>query len=142
VYSLPDEDITKELIEGPEKIIDVMDEKDDNKKEPLSYTKAYKTYLFDNDIRATIYSSDDPAASKFSGSVEWIGDRRSGEKGSEFFIRSRGEGKVFSLGLNNIKSCKYNPQKRFFNIIQSPLTCPVCNKPVEPQQDTISCPNC
>ena len=142
MFFLPDEDLTKELIEGPEKIVDVMKKKDIDKKDPLSYTKTLKTYLFDNEITAIIYASDQPNASKFGGTVEWIGDRRDDEKGTEFFIRSRSEGRVLSFGINNVKVCNYNPHKRSFNIIQNPVTCPVCNKPILPDQSTISCPNC
>jgi len=130
VFFLPDEDLTKELIEGPEKIVATMKKKDIDKKDPLSYTKTLKTYLFDNEITATIYASDQPNASKFGGTVEWIGDRRDDEKGTEFFIRSRSEGRVLSFGINNVKVCNYNPNKRSFNIIQNPVTCPVCNKPL------------
>lgn len=139
---MPDEEITKELIEGPEKVIEIMAKKDIDKKDPLTYTKTLRTYLFDNEIKAIIYSSNDPNAPKFSGSVEWIGDRKDEERGTEFFIRSRTEAKIFTFGINNTKSCSYNPQKRSFNLIQNPLTCPVCNKPILPSQDTISCPNC
>ncbi len=139
---LPDEDISKEIIEGPGKVIEIMEKKDADKKEPFSYTKTLKTFLFDNAIKATIHSSDDPGATKISGNVEWIADRRDQEKGVEFFVRTRSEGKVVSIGLHNLKSATYNPQKRSFEIVQNPITCPVCNKPIQADQTTISCPNC
>jgi len=142
VLFLPDEDITKEVLEGPEKIIEIMEKKDIDKKDPLSYTRTMNTFLFDNTIKATILSSDNSATSKLSGTVEWIGDRRDKEKGVEFFIRSRGEGNIITIGINNLKTAKYNHQKRSFSITQNPITCPVCNQAILPDQKTISCPNC
>jgi len=139
---LPDEDITKEFIEGPDKIVEVMEKNDVDKKDPLTYTKTLHTFLFDNKITATVYSSDSPSASKVSGTVEWIGDLRGEEKGAEFFIRTRSEGRVVRFSINNLKSAKYNPQKRNFSLTQNPITCPVCNKPITPDQKTITCPNC
>ena len=139
---MTDEDITKEVIEGPKKIVEIMKSKDIDKKDPLSYTQTLNTFLFDNDIKATIYSSDQPGASKVSGTVEWLGDRKDREKGIEIFIRTRGESQAVIIGLNNLKSAKYNPQKRSFSIVQNPLSCPVCNQAILPSQKTISCPNC
>ena len=114
------------------------------KKEQITYSKILHTYIFDTSIKADILESEKPNAPRMSGKVEWIGNRIEAIKGVELFISfGRNEDKkLLNFGTDSTKSFDYNPQKRLFTIIKIPLNCPVCEAPISPKHDTISCPNC
>ncbi|MHC1591174.1 MAG: RING finger protein [Candidatus Helarchaeales archaeon] len=138
-------DLLNELkTDDPARLIQriVEEDKKVRKKDHISFEQVLHTYIFDTPIKAEIYESDAPNASKIVGTVQWIGDRKDEENGVELFIKTRTEKRNVLLGIKNTQEFEYDPVKRSFKVIQAALKCPICKNIITSRQETIKCPNC
>ncbi|MHA1143404.1 MAG: hypothetical protein ACTSRW_01585 [Candidatus Helarchaeota archaeon] len=138
-------DLKNELnSDDPKQMIERMVEEDKKvrKKDHLSFQQVLHTYIFDSTIKAEIYDSDAPNASKIVGTVQWIGDRKDDKNGVEFFIKTRSDKSNVLLSANETQEFEYDPLKRIFKIVQASQKCPICKGIISSRQETIKCPNC
>lgn len=120
----------------------VEEDKKARKKEDLTYQQVLHTYLFDTTIKAEVYDSDSPNASKITGTVQWIGDRKDEKNGFELFIKTRTEKNNVVVGMNETQEFSYDPLKRLIKIVRATQACPICKGVIAARQETIKCPNC
>jgi DNA-directed RNA polymerase subunit RPC12/RpoP len=137
---MPDVDVKNFLIAGPELLIqNLVQLSQVEKQEALSFNKVLRTFIINNELKADV-SSSGSTASKVSGTVEYIGERKDGGKGIEMFLRSRSGNKVFVLGEENVEKALFS--KRTLTISEVAQTCPICKSVISSKDVTIQCPAC
>jgi len=138
---MPDVDIKGFILNGPEVLMqNLIQMSQSEKQEPINFSKVLRTFVLNTDVKAEI-SSGGSSTSKISGVVDWIGERKDGDKGIELFLRSRSGNKVFILG-ENIEQASYNGSKQSLTISETPETCPICKSGISAKDATIQCPSC
>ncbi|MFX1295620.1 MAG: hypothetical protein ACFFD2_12315 [Promethearchaeota archaeon] len=139
---MPEIDVKNFIVNGPEILIQNMVQMTQTEKQgPLVFNKVLRTFVINTELKGEISSSGGSSATKISGIIEWIGERKDGAKGIELFLRSRSGNKVFIFG-ENIDKASFNPQKRLLAISEIPDTCPICKSEISTRDDVISCPAC
>ena len=108
--------------------------------EPINFSKVLRTFILNTELKADV-SSGGASATKISGIIDWIGERKDGQKGVEMFLRSRTGNKVFVFG-DNIEQALYNGSKRSLTISETPEQCPICKSIISAKDVTIQCPSC
>ena len=108
--------------------------------EIINFSKVLRTFILNSEVKAEV-SSGGSSTSKISGIIDWIGERKDGDKGIELFLRSRSGNKVFILG-ENVEQASYNGSKRSLSISETPETCPICKSGISAKDATIQCPSC
>ena len=137
---MPDVDVKGFILNGPEVLMQNLIQMSQNEKQdPINFSKVLRTFVLNTEIKAEV-SSGGSSASKISGIVDWIGERKDGDKGIELFLRSRSGNKVFILG-NNIEQAIFNGSKRSLSISETPETCPICKSAISAKDEIITCPN-
>ena len=139
---MPEIDVKNFIINGPEILMQnlVQSTQQADKQASITFNQVLRTFIINDELKAEI-SSSGSAESKVSGVIEWIGERKDGEKGIELFIRSRSGNKVFIIG-ENIDKAFYNPPKKTLTISEVPEMCPICKAMISAKDQIIQCPAC
>ena len=139
---MPDADVKSAMLNGPELFVQDLQQLTQfgTKQESLNVIKVLHTFIINTELKAEI-SSGGAAANKVSGVVDWIGERKDGQKGVELFLRSRSGNKVFMLG-ENVESALFNGQKYSLTISETPEVCPICKAIMSAKDAIIACPAC
>ena len=138
---MPDVDVKGFILNGPEMLMqNLIQLSQGEKQEPINFSKVLRTFVLNSEVKAEI-SSAGSTATKISGIVDWIGERKDGQKGIELFLRGRSGNKVFILG-GNVEQALFNGSKRSLIISETPELCPICKSIMSAKETTISCPSC
>ncbi len=138
---MPDIDVKGFVLNGPEVLMqNITQLSQSEKQEPINFNKVLRTFVLNTELKAEI-SSGGSNATKISGIVDWIGERKDGQKGIELFLRSRSGVKVFVFG-DNVEQVLYNNSKRTLIISETPEQCPICKSIIAAKDVTIQCPSC
>jgi hypothetical protein len=138
---MPDADVKGAMLNGPEMLMqDLHQLTQVGKQEALKFVKVLRTFVISSELKAEI-SSGGASANKVSGVVDWIGERKDGQKGVELFLRSRSGNKVFILG-ENVESALFNGPKYSLTISETPELCPICKSMISAKDVIIQCPAC
>jgi len=138
---MPDDDVKNALLNGPEMFVqDLLQLTQFGKQISMKVIKVLRTFVIDTELKAEI-SSGGATSNKVTGIVDWIGERKDGQKGIELFLRSRSGGKVFILG-ENVESALFNGQKYMLTISETPEVCPICKSTISARDIVIQCPAC
>ncbi len=138
---MPDVDIKGFILNGPEVLMqNVIQMSQSEKQEPINFSKVLRTFILNSEVKGEV-SSGGSAATKISGVIDWIGERKDGSKGIELFLRSRSGNKVFVLG-ENIEQASFNSSKRTLSVSETPESCPICKSGISAKDQTIRCPSC
>ncbi|MHA1648999.1 MAG: hypothetical protein ACTSYB_02305 [Candidatus Helarchaeota archaeon] len=139
---MPDIDVKNFILNGPEILMQnlVQMSQIDKSATPLSFTKVLRTFILNTELKGEI-STSGSSGNKVSGIIEWIGERKDGNKGIELFLRSRSGNKVFIFG-ENVQTASFNPQKLFLAIQEIPEQCPICKSAIAARDEIIQCPAC
>ena len=140
-----DIDIKNLIGAGPDKLVMAIINavKTERSKESFETTKVLHTYIFESTLKAEIsISSGGSSASKTSGIIKWIGDRKDGNAGVEVYVESRDSNNTFTFGTENLERATFNSEKRMISVSQVPKTCPVCKGVIAPSDSKIQCPAC
>ena len=142
---MPEIDIKNLISSGPDKLVAAMSlaVNSERTKEPISFTKVLRTYVFESLVKAEIsISTGGSSTSKVSGTVKWIGDRRDGNNGVEVFVESKDQNMTYTFGEDNLDFATFSSERRTLLLSQVPVICPVCKGVIKPSETTISCPGC
>ena len=139
---MPDADVKSAMLNGPEMFVqDLLQLTQVGKQqEALKFVKVLHTYVINTELKAEI-SSGGASANKINGIIDWIGERKDGQRGVELFLRSRSGNKVFILG-ENVESALFNGPKYSLTISETPETCPICKSTISAKDVIIECPAC
>jgi Zn finger protein HypA/HybF involved in hydrogenase expression len=106
----------------------------------LKFIKVLRTFIINTELKAEI-STEGTSANKVIGVVDWIGERKDGQKGVELFLRSRSGNKVFVFGEND-ETALFNGQKNSLTISEAAETCLICKSVISAKDVVIQCPSC
>ncbi|NVM54034.1 MAG: hypothetical protein HWN66_10070 [Candidatus Helarchaeota archaeon] len=138
---MPEIDVKGYILNGPEMLMQNMAQlSTTERQETINFIKVLRTFILNTEVKAEI-SSFGASSSKVSGTIEWVGERKDGEKGIELFLRSRSGNKVFILG-GNVEQALFNSSKRVLIITETPEQCPICKSGIATRAATIQCPSC
>ena len=85
---MPEVDVKGYLLNGPEVLMqNLVQLSKGEKQEPIDFRKVLRTFVINTDVKAEI-SSSGSSATKVSGIVDWIGERKDGEKGVELLTNA------------------------------------------------------
>ncbi|MHA1266746.1 MAG: hypothetical protein ACTSRS_16035 [Candidatus Helarchaeota archaeon] len=138
---MPDVDVKGFLLNGPEVFMqNLIQMSRTEKQDPITFSKVLRTFVLNTEVKAEI-SSAGSNSDKITGIVDWVGERKDGQKGIELFLRSRAGNKVFVFG-ENVERALFNGSKRVLTISETPEICPICKAGIAAKDPVISCPSC